>query len=538
MSLLRKSEKGAVLPIVVIASCIFILLGVSLLQLAGSEMVLTQKSVKETEAFHLAEAGVARFIANAYNNQVGDIENTTLGDGSYQVVSHCDETPTYAISTGTVGNFQKKIKVAVSFLSAPYEHAIYGCNSSGEEWTFDLRGTVASEDGSGGGGGGWGGGWGGGGSGGSNEEEQDIINGDIYVDGNVALYGDSNINPAPDPNPHGLNGDVIATGNIDVHDDASISGDIQSGAERRDPPNLRDMEYEVNNTHNVSQIFADEGVSKGRLSKDNELYDVIEVNPSDRSTECDATVGDDYFLEPSHISGGGDESSATTPLSLGNNRVYYVDGNVWIHNKVAYGFLLNGNATIVATGNIYICDNTKYANDKSLLGLVALGKYNDAGQLVSGGNVYFGDPRYGTMRTVSALMFAANDFLYNTDAVSGKAEEPTSGFSVYGNFAAMNQVSVHRDWYDAVIEGGGWGSSHTEPRPAYYDPETGQWLDLTDGSVLSSSEIDTLRHYQMKVDYDARVRDLGTQPPGLPKGAGTIFNGVVRWEEISADEDQ
>ena len=55
--------------------------------------------------------------------------------------------------------------------------------------------------------------------------------------------------------------------------------------------------------------------------------------------------------------------------------------------------------------------------------------------------------------------------------------------------------------------------------------------------MLSSSEIDTLRHYQMKVDYDARVRDVATQPPGLPKGKGSIFNGVTRWKELTADAD-
>jgi hypothetical protein len=511
MSVSRKSRKGAVLPIVVVAGCVFVLLGVSLLRLAESEMVLTHKAVKETKAFHLAEAGVARFIANAYNGEVEDIENTFLGDGSYQVDAYCDESPTYAISTGTVGDVQKRIKVEVSFLSPPYEHAIYGSNSSGQEWTLELRGTSNRYADSG----------------------EDTINGDIYVAGNVAMYGDSNVNPAPDPNPHGLNGDVIATGDVDLYDDASISGDAQTEAERRDAPDLLAMEYEVNNTHNVSQIFADQGVSRGRLSQDHELYDVIEKNPSDRSSECSSTAGDDYFLEPASVSNYGASSrDAKTPLSLGDDRVYYVDGNVWIHSMATYGFLLDGNATIVATGDIYICDNTKYADDESLLGLVALGEYDAGGQLLSGGNIYFGDPRYGTMYTVSALMFAGNDFLYNTDSVTREAEEPETGFSVYGNFAAMNQVSVRRDWYDAEI-----GRGRTEARPAYYDPGTGQWIDLEDGSALSSSEIDTLRHYQMKVDYDARVRNVSTQPPGLPKGAGTIFNGVVRWEELAANED-
>jgi hypothetical protein len=479
-------------------------------------MVLTHRTIKQTKAFHLAEAGVARFVANAYNGETEDIENTSLADGSYQVDTYFDESPTYVISTGTVGNFQKKIKVEVSFLSPPYEHAVFGCNSSGEEWTFDLRGLGDPQRAR------WGREVGG----------RDIINGDLYVDGDIALCGESSINPAPDPNPHGLSGDAVATGDVDLHDDASISGDAQTGAEERDTPDLLDMEYEVNNTHNVSQIFADEGVSRGRLSPDHELRDVVEKNPSNRSAECSSTVGDDYFLEPAQVTGSGGSKSATTPLSLGNERVYYIDGNVWIHSKETYGFLLDGQATIVATGNIYICDNTTYVDDESLMGLVALGEYDAGGQLVSGGNIYFGDPAFGTLYTVSALMFAGNDFLYNTDSVTGNSEEPDTGFSVYGNFAAMNQVSVRRDWYDAEI-----GSGQTEARPAYYDPDTDQWIDLEDGSVLSSSEIDTLRHYQMKVDYDARVRDVGTQPPGLPKGAGTIFNGVTRWEELTADED-
>lgn len=511
MNTVRKSEKGAVLPIVVIASCIFVLLGVSLLQMAGSEMVSTHRAVKQTQAFHLAEAGIAEYIANAYDGQTEDIDITSLGNGTYQVDTYFDESPTYVISTGTVGNFEKKIKVELSFLSSPYEHAIFGCNSSGGEWTLDLRGFGNPQSA----------GWG------REVDGKDIVNGDLYVDGNVALYGESSINPAPDPNPHGLSGDVTATGDVDVFDSASISGDTLSGAEEREVPDLPAMEYEVNHTHDVSQIFSDEGVGQGYLPSDHELRDVVVKNPSNRSTECSTTTGDDYFFEPSHVSGGGDYRSADTSLSLGSNRVYYIDGNVWIHSKSTYGFLLDGNATIVATGNIYICDNMAYADDESLLGLVALGEYDVGGQLTDGGNIYFGDPAFGTLYTVSALMFAGNDFMYNTDSVTGNPEEPDTGFSVYGNFAAMNQVTIHRDWYDKRIS-----RRRTEARPAYYDADSDQWIDLEDGSVLSSSEINSLRHYQMKVDYDARVRDVDTQPPGLPKGAGTIFNGVTHWEEL------
>jgi len=100
----------------------------------------------------------------------------------------------------------------------------------------------------------------------------------------------------------------------------------------------------------------------------------------------------------------------------------------------------------------------------------------------------------------------------------------TSCTTVNGNFAAINQVSVWRDWYNT--------GGHGVAKSAYFDSSTGQWIDTDVGSVLSAVEINTLRHYQMIVNYDDRVRSSETQPPGLPRGEGTIFNGVTNWEEL------
>jgi hypothetical protein len=245
------------------------------------------------------------------------------------------------------------------------------------------------------------------------------------------------------------------------------------------------------------------------------------------SSECGSTVGDDYFIEPSGGgTGGGTEKEAKTPVHLGDNRVYYVDGDVWVHNKETYGFLIDGKVTIVTTGNIHICDNIIYKDANSMLGLVALGKYNSSGQRVSGGDIYFGDPRYGTMYVTSAMMFAANDFLFNTDAISRQTAEPTTGFIINGSFCAMNQVSVERNWYTR-----GSGTSSTA-RAANYNSTTGQWVDVLTGTALTSTETGTLRHYQMIINYDDRVRSQKTQPPGLPRGAGRIFAGFSNWEEL------
>lgn len=511
MRILKRSERGAALVIVVIIGCIFTIIGFSVLGLAGSEKILTQKAVKGTRAFHLAEAGVARFVANGYGGNFADISETALGDGSYWVDVYTDVYPGYAIATGRAGNEQKRIKVAISFLAIPYEHAVFSGNSGAGalNWSFALRGKGVpipidwiSEVGG-----------------------KDIVNGNLFVNGDVFLNEESSVNPAPLPNTYELAGDVGATGQTHILDTATVSGTVSQVA-APELPNLVGMNYAVNNTHNVSQIFTDAGVGSGYLPSGNELRNVVVKNPGNRAAECASTAGDDYFLEPASGFIAGTPKNGATPLDMGDNRVYYVDGDVWVHSQSTYGFLVDGKVTIVATGDIHISDNIEYANSDSLLGLVALGQYNGDGELVSGGNIYFGDPRFGTTYTVSALMFAADSFLYNIDAVSRDTAEPETGFTINGNLNALNQVSIQRDWYNP--DGGGVA------RPAYFDPtiDSGTWVDLETGVPLSTIEINSVRHYQMKVNYDDRVRSSETQPPGLPRGEGTIFNGVTNWEEL------
>ncbi len=505
-----KSEKGIVLAVVVVFICILTILGFSVLSVANSEIILTQKAANKTKAFYLAEAGLGIFAARLSNGVLGSIEETALGEGSYQLVFYSDANEPYAIATGTVGGQEKSIRVTVSYLAPPYEWGIYAGNADGTPWTLMLRGQGDPQP-----------------KGdplGAEVGGRDIINGNIFVNGDVALYEGSSVNPAPFPNTYELNGDVNSTGSVTVSPTATVSGVITEGSAPQSSPDLVGMNYAVNNTHNVGQIFADEGISEGYLPSGHELYNVVVKNPPTRLAECASTAGDDFFLEPRNVTGGGGQKDATTPLHLGDSRVYYVDGNVWVHHPSTYGFLVDGKVTIVATGDIHISDNLKYGDSESLLGLVALGQYDGGGQLLSGGNIYFGDPRFGTMYTASALMFAADSFLYNTDAVTHGTKEPETGFSVYGNFTALNQVTVHRDWYDKDETG--------QDRAAYFDTTQDQWVDADNGTVLTSAEINTLRHYQMILNYDDRVRTKRTQPPGLPRGVGTIFEGLIDWEEV------
>ena len=503
-----KSEKGIVLVAVMIFTLILTILGFSVLSVADSEIVLTKKEADRTKAFYLAEAALEVFTTRLRNGVFESIEDTPLGGGSYRLDYYPGADPPYAIATGTVRNHEKRIKVAVSFLAPPYEYGIYAGGSGGAAWTLELRGIGNPVP-----------------SGGKESGGKDIVNGNLFVKGNVTLHQESRINPAPAPNTYGLNGDVEATGNVDLFDSASVSGEVSEGAAPWSFPDLVGMNYAVNNTHNVSKIFADAGISSGYLPSGNPLRNVFMKNPTDRKTECGSTPGNDYFFEPSSgFSNARGEKHGDTPLHAGNDRVYYVDGDVWVHHKTTYGFMMDGKVTIVATGNIHICDNIEYKDANSMLGLVALGKYDGSGQRISGGDVFFGDPVYGTMYTISAMMFAANNFLYNTAPLTGTSAEPTSGFTVTGNFCALNKVSVDRDWYDK--------SSTEKKLPARYDSTTNQWVDSRTGAVLTSTQISTLRHYQMILNYDDRVRSRPSQPPGLPRGVGTIFDELTNWEEL------
>jgi hypothetical protein len=505
--MLKSEEKGVVLVAVVIFMLIFTILGFSALVLAGNEMMLTRKDVNKTKAFYLAEAGIGKFAANFSGGSAGDIAETELGEGSYQVEYHPETDPPYAISTGSTGGYQRRIKVKVEFLAPPYDCGVYAGNYDGGAWSFMLRGIGNPNSVSGGEYGG-----------------KDKINGNIYVDGNVAMFQQSSVNPAPTPNTYGLAGDVDATGDIARYDSSTISGDSNAHAPKHDdPPDLISMNYAVNNTHDVNAIFA--GVTHGALPSGDTsgLRDIFQKNPSDMTTECATTPGNDYFLTPRTGFVGGTWKTAPTPINIGTDKIYYVDGDVWVDSKSTYGFTLNGKATIVATGNIHVCDNTVYANSSSILGLVALGKYDSSGHLISGGNVYFGDPTYGTLYIFSAMMFAANNFLYNTDPIGVASAEPSSGFTINGNLSALNDVTIIRDWYT---------SSGTTRRPARYNPSTSQWVDALTGTVLTSTQIATIKHYQMIINYDERVRNRSSQPPNLPKGVGYVFGGITDWKEL------
>jgi hypothetical protein len=504
-------RRGAILGVVLVVVGLVSFIGMGLLELAARDAEEASKALLNARAFWMAEAGVQRITKRLFDQLNGDVGNQTLGRGSYQVWLYDAADPPYAIARGRAGGVERYIRVNLAYLADPYEEAVFGAGESSKEWVLDLRGT-----------------------GDPNHKDvggRDIINGNVFVGGDFFMAGESEVNAAPPPNTYSLNGDVEAVGSITIGPDASVDGNQMPGATPRTAPDLRAMDYANNNSYSINQIFDDLGIFSGHLPVGHPLRDVVVKNPVNRGAECASTPGDDFFFEPVNINSSGGSKDARTPLDLGDGKIYYVDGDAWFHSYNTWGFKVEGQATIVTTGDMHISDNIKYKDSSSLLGLVALGEYDLLGNLDRGGDIYFGDPQFGTLFTVDAFMFAGNDFLYNTRVNGGGQAEPVSGFEVFGNFAAVNRVVVNRDWYKPEGQAGG------VRRPAVYQHATGEWVDFHDPTrILTAAEIADMKHYQMKVTYDERIWKSATQPPGLPRGEGTIYGGMTGWQEINAGD--
>ena len=512
---------GAILAIVLIMMVVLTILILSLFNLGFHSARETDYELKSAQAFWLAEAGRQSCVSDLYAGGDGVIDPTVISakiPGTFEVITDPDDSNArIAIGAVTVGAapVKRRIRVSLAFVARPYENAIYAGNADKVAWSFQLRGKgdlgpVLPQ---------------------KNQHKyggRDSILGDIDINGNVLMYEDSSVN-VPSPNRYDLTGDVTASETIYQAANATISGTKEQFASGGSSPDLAAMDYAKNNDYDIAKIFNDAGVSSGRLPSDHPLYDILMVakNPPDRGPENASTPGDDFYFEPVSVNNAGNVASAVTPLPLGDDKVYYVDGHVWFHGNSTYGYKVDGQAAIVSTRDIHISDNLAYADrglNGDLLALVALGQYS-GDVLTDGGNIYFGDPKYGTLYTADAFMFANNNFYYNTEARNQQSAEPESGFKVFGNFVALNQVVVLRDWYP---DGNG------DYMPIKYDPAAGQWIEALTGDPIADYDDTERRHYAMEVGYDDRIRDAATQMSGLPGGNGTIFKGVVGWEEIGA----
>lgn len=139
-----------------------------------------------------------------------------------------------------------------------------------------------------------------------------------------------------------------------------------------------------------------------------------------------------------------------------NVKLYYVEGNVYIHHPQVYAMRFRQpgtRITIVAKGNITISDefyynasyntnlqysamNSTVVNDPSdALCLIALNNPS----CTNSGNIYIGDKQFGTGGSIHALLYAENDFVDNNiNSVDQQF------ISVFGNMTAGDHVRINR----------------------------------------------------------------------------------------------
>jgi Tfp pilus assembly protein PilX len=270
-----------------------------------------------------------------------------------------------------------------------------------------------------------------------------------------------------------VEGDVFSGGSVEVKDDAKVDGVIRAkdaitGAdgvvgEGQAIPDLLSPDYSNTADVKVKDLFSSATYKSDALGgKAWELPEsspahIFRRNPSDRTSNTSTTAKDDYFLEDPFepvYSDTGSTGANACPITIsglsgepgvsGNQLVYFIDGNLWIHNTKTYSFkITNGDAsgvqiTFVVKGNIYFSDNLFYKDDEDDgLAFIAM---EDA-KVADSGNIYFGDPVFGTLEEMHAFMYAENNFYDTNLDAKGSAI-----VDLYGNMTAGNQVQIQRDY--------------------------------------------------------------------------------------------
>ena len=176
-------------------------------------------------------------------------------------------------------------------------------------------------------------------------------------------------------------------------------------------------------------------------------------------------------------------------MRAGNDRVYFIDGNLWIHNRHTYSLQLEytghggTRVTFVVKGNIYVSDNLFIHG--ALQSGVAIIAIRDAA-VSDSGNVYFGDPAFGTLQQMNAFMYGENSFYDNNLDSSGSAM-----VDVNGMMSAGNHVEINRTWSNG-------------------------------------------QHSKLTVNFDDRIKTGALVLPGLPTvvGGSSTF-AIVAWHEVA-----
>jgi hypothetical protein len=468
----RRGRRGSAVLLSIIATLVLAAMAAAMLAVSGGLQRENEGATKKLRALYAAEAGLAENITNVRAGIVADIggDNApmTFGQDGYwsTAVDNGDDTLTVQ-AFGTAENQVCGVEaILVRQDDGPFASALFAGNTSGDP-LYDMKF-------------------------GGKGKHADDINGKVYSGGNVRVTGQADIDGA-----------IRALGVI-----TGATGEEGKGAPIPDIPG---MNYAVNHDVDVAGEFAHGGAKykthdglggKAWQLPEENLAHIFRRNPSDRATDTVTTAKDDYFLEdPYETPQPGSTISAASgthititgmpgkPGPNGNDLVYYIDGNLWLHNKNLFTFTMFNTGgdgvrvTFVVRGNIYFSDNLFYHHDKKDgVAFIAIADED----VSDSGNIYFGDPTYGTLKNMEAFMYAENNFYDNNLSATGSA-----AVRVYGNMTAGNQVAINRDF----------GNQHSK----------------------------------LTVDFDERLVERELNLPGIPRSSGAAPLWLVAsWRPISA----
>ncbi|HEX5137080.1 MAG TPA: hypothetical protein VFY93_08920 [Planctomycetota bacterium] len=436
----RDSQKGTVLVVCLSASLLIAGLSYCFLSSVVLESNTQRARTELAKCTYIAESGAADAVANIVPTlDVGATASLGLrnqpigfGGGGYwaTVTAESDRTFT-VVSNATYGRASVAIETRWGREFHPLrDYAIFSGNRSGNAGSaFSLGG---------------------------NGSGRDVVNGKVYVDGDLSLGGQSE-----------LHGDAVATGSITGN---AFDGTARDHAPAVAPPDLRVMRYDE-----IADFKVDASApfnASGQLP----LSDPRHIFVKEYRADLAKSVGfrfdnTNYFLGDPYEGGNIDRVSVSYD---GNEKVYFIDGNLWVEpmgdtSRIVRSPVDGTRITVVVRGNIYFCDGLQYEDpEHDALLFIAMTdgeSYTDAngnnqydagepilhddgdgvyeGPREGSGNIHFGDPNGGGLGDVHGFMYADNYF--QDHVLDGTNGQPIP-FAVTGFMSAGEQVRIKRDF--------------------------------------------------------------------------------------------
>lgn len=470
------SSRGSAMIIVIAFTAVMAAFAAAALAYTASSSREVDRERAEVQALYSAEAGLNAGLAqfavarNTGEDVAAGVTSADFAGDSDLGRFRSDITPnpdgTFTVqATGTAQRAHRRIEAIVAPTTpSPFNYSMFAGNFSGDSaYDLELGGTGG---------------------------QADRVVGDIFSGGDIAVTGDASID-----------GEVTAGG--------TITGTAGTSGVELDLPMVLEIDYEAFSDIDVAAAFegaevkADNaGGTAAQLPEDHPAH-IFRKDPTDRSADVNSTEKSDYFLEDPYETPTADwaqDGSGAFEVSLpaeANKRVYYIDGNLWLHNRQTYSLKITNEGsqatqvTFVVKGNVYFSDNFYY--DDPEYGGVAFIALADE-EVEDSGNVYFGDPSFGTMQYAEAMIFAENNFYDNNLDASGSAD-----VRLRGSMTAGNQVAIQRDY------------------------------EKSDGSVS---------HTRLELNFDSRQLDGVLDLPGIPREEDEEVGFVVAtWREVTVPKD-